>query len=53
MAVTNILVGTELYDPAEAVSAALKWWEAFIERIESGAADARQAAQSGKRMKRR
>lgn len=44
VALMNILVGTDLYGPTEAVTAALGWWEMFIERVESRAAHARQSA---------
>lgn len=41
--ITGVLVGTDLHRPEEALSAALKWWEDYLERIESGAAAARRA----------
>lgn len=36
--VTNILIGTEVYTPLEAVNRAIEWWENYLDKVESDAA---------------
>lgn len=46
VAIRDILIGTDLYSPADAVKSGLIWWEQYLDKVETIAARARTAAKS-------
>jgi len=45
LVVTNILIGIQVFTPGEAVSAAIHWWEEYLDAVEF---EARQIKEKGK-----